>query len=216
MAFECNRLRDAHFVLGQGAGLVRAEYIDPGQLFDRGQSADDGLSARQVHGPHRERHRKHGRERDRDGRHGQHQGEASDIQKRFVPEERDHQDQHHQHDGNHDEEVADPDHHLLEVALLFEGRLGHQGNDRVEVRRGPRIDDNGQHLALLDDGVGIGRFADLLGDRQRLPGERGLIEAEVIAVEQLHVGRHHVAETDLDDVAGHQLARGNSLEGPFA
>ena len=39
--------------------------------------------------------------------------------------------------------------------------------------------DDAVHLALLGDGAGIGVVADLLVDRQRFPGQRRLIDAEV-------------------------------------
>ena len=45
--------RDSHFILGQGAGLIRADHRGGAQGFDRGQPADQGMAL--DHLPHTQR-----------------------------------------------------------------------------------------------------------------------------------------------------------------
>jgi hypothetical protein len=40
---DAERVAERQLVLGQGAGLVRAQHVHAGQLLDRDQPADDGL-----------------------------------------------------------------------------------------------------------------------------------------------------------------------------
>ena len=46
-------------------------------------------------------------------------------------------------------------------------------------------------------------------DRQRLAGQDRLVALELVGLEQPHVGRHDVADAERDDVAGHELRRGD-------
>ena len=58
------------------------------------------------------------------------------------------------------------------------------------------------HLALLDDAARVGLVADLLRHRQRLAGQRRLVDRGVVAGDQAQVRGDDRAEADLDDVAG--------------
>ena len=49
------------------------------------------------------------------------------------------------------------------------------------------------HRALLGDAARIGAVADPLADRQRLAGQRRLVDAEILAVDQQQIGRHDLA-----------------------
>ena len=42
---------------------------------------------------------------------------------------------------------------------------------------------------------------------QRFAGQRRLVDAEIVAVDELQIGRNDVAEPDQDDVAGNEQAR---------
>ena len=61
------------------------------------------------------------------------------------------------------------------------------------------------HAALLGDAAGIGGVARPLRDRQRFAGQRGLIDAEIFAVDEEEVGRDDLAAGDADHVAGDEL-----------
>jgi len=45
----------------------------------------------------------------------------------------------------------------------------------------------------------------LLGDRQRLASERGLVDTEVVAFQQTDIGRNHIAEAQANHIVWHQL-----------
>ena len=105
-------------------------------------------------------------------------------------------------DGDDDQEVADLEHRLLRVA--DRAGAGHQLRRAAEEGVGAGGDDDAFHLALLDDAARVGLVADLLGDRQRLAGQRRLVDRGVVAPHQAQVGRNDHAEADLDDVARHQ------------
>ena len=152
------------------------------------------LNAAQALGADRHGDRQHRRQRDRDRGDGQDERELSGFQQRVVAEQRREPDDQDQADRHQDEEIADAQHGALEVrnrlGLLDEMR----GLAEIGVHAG-RGDDAG-HLALLGDRAGIGVVADLLVDRQRFAGQRGLVDAEIGARDQLDVGGNDVAELD--------------------
>ena len=133
-----------------------------------------------------------------------------------MPEQGHEGDQGDEADGDEDQEIPDLDDHLLEVAALHERGLGDEGDDAVEIRVGPGVHHRGQHLALLDDRAGVGHVARLLADREGFAGEGRLVDEQVVAAEQLDVGRHDVADAQLDDVAGHEVPGRNREEPPAA
>ena len=96
-------------------------------------------------------------------------------------------------------------------------RLLHQLRRLAEVGVGARGINDCADFTLTNDRTGkhgLARFA--LGG-QRLACERGLIHLHRVAVQQACIGRHNVAQTHADDVAGHQLTRrrGDPLPIPF-
>ena len=65
-------------------------------------------------------------------------------------------------------------------------------------------DDQPIHLAHAHDRSRIRYVIFLLVDRQRFARQRRLIDAEVVAIDQLQVGRDDIAELDHDNIAGHK------------
>ena len=105
--------------------------------------------------------------------------------------------------GEQDQEVADLQHRLLGVR--FRPCPGHQLGGAAEEGLVAGGGNHRGHRALLGDAARIGAVADALGDRQGFAGECGLVDAEIVAGDQEHVGRHDLAGGDGDHVAGHQV-----------
>ena len=208
------RLAEGELVLGERAGLVRAQDVDAGHLLDRLQPGDDRLLLRQPLRAERHRHRQHRRHRHRHRGDEQDQHELGEPQEVGAAHQLDADQDGRQHNRDDDQEVADAHHRLLEVrdgaGALHQ--LGGASEEGVAAGRGSDRD----HLALLDDGAGVGRIAGLLADRQRLAGERRLIDAEVVALQQLAVRRHDVADVEAHDVAGNEGLRLHFLPGAVA
>ena len=113
---------------------------------------------------------------------------------------------------------------LLSKEQILEVYMNHIAlGQRAEVRavsgrdddRGGRAADHvGAHEAdvLELERAAVGQVAHRLGwhrvflDRQRLAGERGLRDEQVLRRQQPKVGRNHVAGREHDDVARHQVA----------
>jgi hypothetical protein len=62
----------------------------------------------------------------------------------------------------------------------------------------------------------VGRIAHLLGHRQGFAGERRLVDADVVALDQGHVGRHDLAQPEAHHVARHQGGGIDRRPGPVA
>ena len=118
--------------------------------------------------------------------------------------------------------------HLRQLALerraAFRHALDHAG-DLAQFRAhagghhdaaAAAVGDEGAHEreigAVAQRQVRGGQGFGLLADRFRFAGERGFHRAELDGVEQAQVGRHDVAGFEPDDVAGHQLPRGQFLQ----
>ena len=76
----------------------------------------------------------------------------------------------------------------------------------AEVRVGARGLHQGSDLSLADDRSGVHRITRRAGRGQRLAGECGLVDLDLIAVQQPGIGRDDVDQAQPDDVAGHQLS----------
>ena len=63
-AVDRERIAERQFVLGQGAGLVRAQNVDARQFLDGHQATHDRLFFRQQARADRHRHGQHGGHRD--------------------------------------------------------------------------------------------------------------------------------------------------------
>ncbi len=86
-------------------------------------------------------------------------------------------------------------------------RVGHQLGGLSEVSLGARRIDQGADFTLPDNRSGEHRIACEAGSRQRLPGERGLVDLDLVAVKQPGVGGDNVAQAQPDHIAGNQLPR---------
>ena len=117
-----------------------------------------------------------------------------------------HADDHGHHDHcQHDQVVADLQHGLLEVAD-GDGRL-HQFRGLAEVGLATRRIDQRGGLAATDDRPGEHGVAGFAGLGQGFPGERRLIDGDLVAVQKTRIGRHDVAQAQANGVARHELAR---------
>ncbi len=98
---DAERLAQGQGVLGEGAGLVRAEHVHTGQFFDGHQVADNHLFLGEQACSDGHGHREHGGHRHRDRGDGEHQGELQGRQDRVAAQDRDdddHRDQGHRED----------------------------------------------------------------------------------------------------------------------
>ena len=208
---EDDRVAEGELVFRQGSGLVRAEDLDSGHLLDGLQARDDGLFLGQRQGAQGHGDREHGGHRDRDRSDHQDQHELQDLD-HIVPLpvvlqddvaiEFEADQKNAQADGHDDQEVADTHDGLLGVGLRAGAgdQLGGPAEEGVVAGAGDERD----HLALLGDAAGVGRVSNLLVHRQGFAGERGLIDADVVAVDEGHVGGHNLAEPEAHDIARHQ------------
>ena len=213
-ALHGEQLAQCELVLGQGAGLVRAQHVHARELLDGYEPAHDRLLLREQARADRHRHRKHRRHRDGDRGDRQHQSELQRGENRVAAEDRDPDDHRDQSHREQDQVVPDLQHRALEVA---DGVcLLHQFRRLAEVRVRTGGIDQCTDLALTNDRSREHRLARLAGGRQRLAGQRGLIHLDRIALEETRVRRHDVAQPDADDVAGHQLTRRRGDPGPVA
>jgi hypothetical protein len=224
LRLEQDRIAEGEDVLGQGAGLVRAQDIDPCQLLDGLESGDDGLLPRQrlgAHGVGDRHHRRHGH---RDGGDQQYQHHACDVRQLgplpgvfhhdILIELESHQDDAQDH-RDRDEKVADFGGGLLGVRGPAAG-AGHQAGGTAEEGVVAGTDHHRAHLALLGDTAGVALVTDLFTHRQGLAGERGLVDADVLPIDEAHIGGHHLAQLDPQHVSGDHLGGVDGGECPIA
>ena len=110
-----------------------------------------------------------------------------------------------QRDREEDQVVADLEHGALEMADGV--RVLDQFGGLAEVGVSAGGVDQGADLTLPDDGSGEHGVAGLAGGGQRLPGQRGLVDLDLVAVQQPGVGGDDVTQAQPDHVTGHQLPR---------
>ena len=151
-AVDAERGAQRQRVLGQGAGLVRAEHVDAGEFLDGDQPAHDGLLLGEQPCADSHRHRQHGGHRHRDRGDGQDQGELQRGQDRVAAQDRRDDDNGDQRDREDDQIVADLQHGALEMADGV--RVGHQLGGLAEVRVRAGGIDKGADLTLPDNGSG--------------------------------------------------------------
>ena len=212
-----------HLVLGQGAGLVRADDLGAAQGLHGGELADDGVALGHVghaDGQHDGHHR--GQALGDGGHsqaHGHHEGaddgvDVEPARPQQAEGEDEHADAQHQ-DAEDSAELAQlPLQGGLPLLRLGQGvgDLAHLGGHAGLAHHGPAaaVDHGGAHvehtvavaqgnLALAGDG------GDLLLHRHALAGEGGLLGLQAGALDDAAVGGHGVAGLQDDDVAGDQL-----------
>ncbi len=200
-AGERDDLVEAEGAVGEGAGLVDADHVDPGQRLDRVQPLDERAAPGHAaggdgEGDAREQHEALGDERD-DARGGL----GDRLADRGVV-----------HVQGEDERPADRDHH--------EHQQPQQAVD-VLLQRRERL---AVALGLADELVGVGVGADLVGevdprpgdaeraglhgvagapgDRVGLAGEHRLVELQAAGLGERAVGDDLLARAEPDRVAG--------------
>jgi len=211
MSGTLNGVAQSERVLGQGAGLVRAQDVDTSEFLDRNQFADNGLLLGQQPGADGHRHRQHRRHRHRDRGDREDQGELQGGHKWVAAQQRHEHDHRDEQCREDDEVVADLQDGLLEVADRV--RALHQFRGLAEVGVGAGGVDQGTDLTAADHRPGEHRIPGRAGRRQRLPGQRGLVDLDLVAVQQPGVGRDDVPQPQPDHIPGHQFPcrRGNPV-----
>jgi hypothetical protein len=184
----------------QGPGLVAAEDVHAAEVLDGRELLDDDLLLRHADRPARQGDRDDhgqelGRQPDREGDGEQERLQQIPAQHRVDQEH----EQHEEHDDLEDQEAELPG-AALELGL---GRTTDQlCRDTPELRGGTRRLDTGDadaahhRRAAEETGAGVS-----LG-RQRLSGERRLVQEEILGGHERHVGRHEIPRREVDDVAG--------------
>ncbi len=96
--------------------------------------------------------------------------------------------------GKQDEEVSYLDDHAFEMAAPFHLRPGYQTDGLSKVSVQACAGDNGHHLTLLDDSIGIGFLASLSVHRQGFTGQGGLVYLQKITPsQQLDIGGNDIS-----------------------
>ena len=206
-----------HLVLGQGAGLVRADDGDRAQRFNRGQAAGDRLALCHALHAKRQRDGEDGRQPFGNGGDGEADGGEQDFAKReAVESDADHQHQSGKADDEHRQLPAEL-RHLPGQRCLQGFHFGDQAVDATDFSAGAGGDDDPECPAGGDQGAGIGHAgavadAGVGGDRvnalvagQRFAGQCRFLDAQVGRFQQTEVGRDAVARFQADDVAGYQF-----------
>ena len=111
---------------------------------------------------------------------------------------------HQNHDQNQrqdNQEVADLHYGSLKVGNTSGACYQFCGasKKRVHSSRSNHCD----HFSLFYDRTRVCILTGFLRDRQRFPRERGLVDTDVVALDELTIGGHDVPEIQANDVSGH-------------
>ena len=213
-AVHQERFPESQLVLRQRARLVRAEHIHTRQLFDRGQSTDNGLLPGENARPHGHRDRQDRGQRHRHGGHGQNQGELERLHHRVAAKESDDQDEDHQDDRDNDEKIANLQDGLLKMAdgVGFLDKL----SSLAEVRLLSRGVDQSVDFALPHNRAGVHGLFRLPRRRQGFSRQGRLVHFDRVASQQFGVCRHDVANAQPYHVAGDEFAGRDRAPGAVA
>ena len=194
-AAERDDVRNDRAGVGQRAGLVKDDGVRLGQRLEELAALDgDMIGARLAHrGQDCERHGELERAGEVDHEHGQ---RAGDVARERVA-------QHAAGERVGDQLVRQMGRAALRGALELLGLLDH-GNDLVVAAFTGLLRDLDHAVALFDDRAGKDLRAGALDDRNRLAGERSLVDSN-LAGNDLAVERDHAARSDNDVVAGGDL-----------
>ncbi len=210
--------RHLHAVLRERSGLVRADDGDRAQRLHRRQPAHERVALRHLPGPHGQRHG-HDR-RQRLGNRGHREAHRREEHERQGLPAQQAGDEHDRADAECRERqaLAEVRQAPLQRGLALGGGLEELG-DAAQFRghAGCRGDSApatvGDHGALVghvgaiaESGVAGGDGRDLLVHRERLAGERGLLDLQAHRFDQAQVRRHDVARLEEHEIAGHQFA----------
>ena len=202
---HAERIAQRQLVLGQGAGLVRAQHVHARQFLDGHQPGDNRLFLGEQARADRHRHRQHRGHRHGNRGDGQHQGELQRGEDRVAAEDREGNNHRHQNHREDDQVIADLEHRALKVADGL--RPLHQFRRLAEIGVRTRGIDQCADLALTNDRTGEYCLAGFARGGQRLSRQRGLIHLDRVALQQARIRRHDVAHAHADDVARHQFTR---------
>ena len=223
---------DGHLVLGEGAGLIRADDLGAAEGLDGGQAADYGVAPGHVRDAYREHHGDdrgqalgYGGDGQGDGYHEavEHDVEVEPARAEYLHGEYDDADAEHE-PGEDLGELAELD---LQRGLTLLGareRVGDLAHLGLHAGGGDdhgaaAVDDGGAHvahvLAVAEGHIGAVLEVDdvdELVDGDALAGEGGLLYLEAGAVEYAAVGGNGVARLKVDYVAHHELGAGHDAE----
>ena len=210
------RLAEGELVLGERARLVRAQDRHARELLHRRQPRDHRALARERARAHRHRGRADDLHRDGDGGDEEDEAEldggadrAADVgaarRLQLGVEDQHEEDDRHQHERHAEEGARHEEQHALEVARALD-RVD-EGGGLAEERVLAGGGDDGVDLATLDHRPLIHQVALELGHRQRLAGERRLVDLHRLAGAKEGVGGDDIAEAEEDGVVGDELAR---------
>ena len=227
---------NGHLVLGEGAGLVRADDLGAAEGLDGGQAADDGVALGHVGDADGEHDRDNGGKTLRYGRDGQGDGDHEAVENDLELKSARAQYLH----GKDDDADAEnqPGEDLAQLAELYLQRgltllgagegVGYLAHLGVHAGGGDdhgaaAVGDGGAHVAhVLAVAQGhVGRvlevdYIDELVDRHALAGEGGLLYLKAGAVYYASVCGDGVAGLKVDDVAHYELGAGHDGYLPVA
>ena len=226
---------DGHFVLGQGAGFIRADDLRTAERFHGRQLADQCLPFTHGRDADRKNNGNDGGQTLGDRRHGKRdrgdEGRQRDFAEQYHGERfgrgeqffnnTDHKDEDADADDELGQEAGKLAHLLLQRGLFvfrFAQRVGDLAHFGIHTGR----DDDGAAAAVNDGGTGIHHiFAvaerhvflplleiqrfDQLCDGDAFTGQRGFLELHGMTFEDPAVGGHGVAGLQYDDVADHEV-----------
>ncbi len=205
-----------HLVLGQRAGLVRADDGHRTQRFDRGELAGDRVAAGHTLHAEGQRDGQDGRQAFGNGGDGEADGGEEDFAEREgmqTDADRDHQCS--EADDDRRQLLAEL-RHLAGQRRLQGFDFGDQAVDAADLGVRAGGGDHAQAPASGNQGAGIGHAeavadAGVGGDRvgalvagHRFAGQCRFLDAQVGCFEQTQVGRDPVARFQADDVTRHQ------------
>ena len=212
-----------HAVLGEGAGLVRADDGDRAERLDGGQVPDQGVRPDHPAGAKGQRHRDHGGEGLGNRGDRQAHGGEQHRQGRLAPEQAEQQDQHTDGQGGRRQALPQAGEPELQrgahAGLLRQQRrdpselgarpCGHHQPGAASMHHGGAAE---RQVAAVAEGCrGVRERGDGLLHRRGFAGEGRLLDPQVHRVREAKVRRDQVAGLEQDQVAGHQVGGGHDV-----
>jgi hypothetical protein len=227
-----DHLLDRHLVLGQRAGLVRADDGGRSERLDGRQALDDRAAGRHPLDAEREHQREDrgqalGHRRDRQ----RHPDQQHVDQIRRLVDVGGQQDRGDDHDRDHDHDEAEHPPEMLDLAL--QGRLlglgpAQQARDAAHLARHAGGGHH-SHPSASRDGRPVEDHVDAVTQRRRLAerrhilehrlalaGQRGLGDHQRCGLDQASVGADRIALGQQQDVSGNDLGGRDALRAPVS
>jgi len=208
---------DPHAVLGQRAGLVRADVGDRAERLDRRQATDQRVGAHHLARAEGERDGHHRRQRLGNRRHGEADRGEEHEQRLLATQQADDEQDQAERDHRERQPLAEPGEPALQgrAAVL---RATQQRRHAPELGLHAGRDDDpapatvGHQRALERDVRAVAERQILVAeglrarlDRLRLAGERRLVDAQLCRLEDADVRRHGAARLEQHHVPGHHV-----------